>query len=360
MKKARALQILIIALLISLSIFAFISMQAKADPLDHFAFNAISSPQTAGVSFNVTITAQDSSNDTVTSYSGTPSLSDLSGTISPLITSAFVNGVWTGSVTVTAASSDSITVTDGEITGTSNSFTVNPVITVTQMGNGTIAPGTITVNYGDNQNFTVTPNTGNYIASITTDSGSVAVSSLSGQTVNFANVQADHTLTATYAPNNYTLTIHINGQGSVTPGNGTYPYNTEVTLQESSAAGWSFGGWSTDGTSSNITVTMSSNQTVTATFTENPQTTPTPTPTQTPTTATTPTATPAPTPAPTFTPTPTTTSTSKTQPSQSTPTLTLATMGQYLPIIAAAIILGAVVVGVVIRRRKSPTIIILN
>jgi cell division septation protein DedD len=73
-------------------------------------------------------------------------------------------------------------------------------ITVTQTGNGQISPGTSTVNYGGGQSFTITPNSGYYIASITTDAGSVAVTSPSGQTVSFNNVQADHTLSATFAP----------------------------------------------------------------------------------------------------------------------------------------------------------------
>ena len=105
-------------------------------------------------------------------------------------------------------------------------FAINTyTITVTQTGNGQIAPGTTTVNYGGSQSFTITPSSGYCIASITADSGSVAVTSLTGQTVSFTNVQATHTLTAVYAPKNYTLTVYTIGQGSVTPGNGTYPYN---------------------------------------------------------------------------------------------------------------------------------------
>ncbi len=87
---------------------------------------------------------------------------------------------------------------DHAITAT---FAINTYnITVTQTGNGQISPGTSTVNYGDSQSFTVTPNSGYYIASITTDAGSVAVASPSGQTVSFTNVQADHTISATFAP----------------------------------------------------------------------------------------------------------------------------------------------------------------
>ena len=72
-------------------------------------------------------------------------------------------------------------------------------ITVTQGANGVITPGTTTVNYGESQSFTITPNSGYYIASITTDAGSVTVTSPSGQTVSFSNVQAAHSITATFA-----------------------------------------------------------------------------------------------------------------------------------------------------------------
>ena len=82
----------------------------------------------------------------------------------------------------------------------SASFAINTHdITVTQGANGVITPGTTTVNYGESQSFTITPNSGYYIASITTDAGSVTVTSPSGQTVSFSNVQAAHSITATFA-----------------------------------------------------------------------------------------------------------------------------------------------------------------
>ena len=76
---------------------------------------------------------------------------------------------------------------DHAITAT---FAINTYnIAVTQTGNGQITPGTSTVNYGDSPSFTVTPSSGYYIASITTDAGSVTVTSPSGQTVSFTNVR---------------------------------------------------------------------------------------------------------------------------------------------------------------------------
>ena len=105
-----------------------------------------------------------------------------------------------GTIDEGAVTSLSITVTGP--TTVFVSFAINTyTITVTQSANGQIAPGTTTVNYGDNQNFTITPNNGYYIASIMEDSGPLMVLSPSGQTVNFTHVTASYSLTATFAPN---------------------------------------------------------------------------------------------------------------------------------------------------------------
>ena len=95
--------------------------------LDHFIFNTISSPQTAGSAFTTTITAKASNGNTVTSYTGRPTLSASTGTINPTMTGAFSNGVWTGTITTTGAGSGiTITATDSTHSGQSNSFTINP------------------------------------------------------------------------------------------------------------------------------------------------------------------------------------------------------------------------------------------
>ena len=88
-----------------------------------------------------------------------------------------VNGTSAGAVT-----SLSLTIT-GDTT-VDVSFAINTyTITVTQTANGVIAPGTTTVNYGATQSFTITPNTGYYIACLTVDGSSVAVASSSGHTL---------------------------------------------------------------------------------------------------------------------------------------------------------------------------------
>jgi uncharacterized repeat protein (TIGR01451 family) len=94
---------------------------------DHFVFDTITSPQEAGQAFAVTITAKDIDDNTLTDYSGTASLTDTTGTISPTTADSFSSGVWTGDVTISQARSEvTIDAVDGAATGTSESFDVDP------------------------------------------------------------------------------------------------------------------------------------------------------------------------------------------------------------------------------------------
>jgi hypothetical protein len=104
---------------------------------------------------------------------------------------------------------------DSSLTAT---FAINTyTITVTQTANGIIAPGTSTVNYGATSSFSITPATGYYITSITVNGSSVAVTSSSGQTVSFTNVQATHTITATFAINTFNITASAGANGAISP-----------------------------------------------------------------------------------------------------------------------------------------------
>ena len=94
--------------------------------VDHFVF-AVITTRTAGVPFNITITAKDQYDNTVTSFTGNGTLTYSSGTISPSTTTDFNNGVWSGNVTVTKSSTNAtIVFNGGGKSGTSNYFTVNP------------------------------------------------------------------------------------------------------------------------------------------------------------------------------------------------------------------------------------------
>ncbi|HEX5131681.1 MAG TPA: FlgD immunoglobulin-like domain containing protein [Candidatus Krumholzibacteria bacterium] len=102
-----------------------------ASGADHFEFNTISGPVTAGQAVTVTVRATDPSGNTVNGYSGNAILIANTGpaSISPEAI-VFNNGTWTGSMTFRGAGgSVSVTCSDFSSpphTGTSNSFVVNP------------------------------------------------------------------------------------------------------------------------------------------------------------------------------------------------------------------------------------------
>lgn len=94
--------------------------------LDHFTISNITS-QTAGVSFQITITAKDKEGNTVISYAGPVTISDLTSTIEPQSSGTFSNGQKLVSVTVTGArQNDQIRVAGSGKSGTSNDFNVGP------------------------------------------------------------------------------------------------------------------------------------------------------------------------------------------------------------------------------------------
>ncbi len=103
-----------------------VSVTVNFPPPDHFEFISVGT-QTAGTSFNITITAKDASNNLIANYIGANALNVSTGTVSPSVTGSFSNGVWIGSVTVTGAGSVVTLFTTGSgVSGTSNIFTVNP------------------------------------------------------------------------------------------------------------------------------------------------------------------------------------------------------------------------------------------
>ena len=97
--------------------------------LHHFEFSAVSTPQTAGQPFQVTINAVNIIGNTIPTYSGNLNLNVSTGseTISPQQIT-INNGVWTGQVTLTKASQfvtlNVSDMTQPPHTGSSNQFTV--------------------------------------------------------------------------------------------------------------------------------------------------------------------------------------------------------------------------------------------
>jgi Divergent InlB B-repeat domain len=93
--------------------------------------------------------------------------------------------------------------------------------TITQGSNGSISPASATVPYGGSQSFTITPDTGYHIDTVTVD-GNPVIPAPSSYT--FSNVTGTHSIAATFAINTYTISVNSPGTGSggtITPPGGT-------------------------------------------------------------------------------------------------------------------------------------------
>lgn len=87
-------------------------------------------------------------------------------------------------------------------------------ITATTGPNGHITPsGDISVNYGASQSFIITPDTNYHIRDVSVDSSSIGPQT----TFTFENVIANHTISASFAINTYTITATAGPNGSITP-----------------------------------------------------------------------------------------------------------------------------------------------
>ncbi len=95
----------------------------------------------------------------------------------------------------------------------------------------------------------------------------------SGSASTTATISGPGTVTATFTPKEYALTVNIVGSGTVAknPDQATYHYGDNVELTAYAATGWTFSGWSQDltGTTNPSTVTIDETPEVTATFTQN-------------------------------------------------------------------------------------------
>ena len=99
--------------------------------------------------------------------------------------------------------------------------------TITASANGTTSPsGEVSVNNGDNQTFTITPNSGYYISSVTVDGASKGAV----LTYTVSNVTANHTINAAFAQNS-----GVNDKDSDSGGGGGYS-GTNSTMPSASNA----------------------------------------------------------------------------------------------------------------------------
>ena len=153
------------------------------------------------------------------------------------------------------------------------SFAINTyTITASAGPNGTISPsGAVTVNYGANQTFNISPAVGFTIANVLVDG--VSVGAVSSYT--FTNVTANHTITASFASNTFTITATAGANGTISPsGAVTVNYGGNQTFNISPAVGFTIASVLVDGVSvgavSSYTFTnVTANHTITASFASN-------------------------------------------------------------------------------------------
>jgi len=88
------------------------------------------------------------------------------------------------------------------------------IITASAGANGSIAPaGAVSVNHGSDQTFTITPTAGYHVADVLVDGTSVGATTA----YTFTNVTANHTISATFAVNTYTITASAGTGGTIAP-----------------------------------------------------------------------------------------------------------------------------------------------
>jgi uncharacterized repeat protein (TIGR02543 family) len=176
---------------------------------------------------------------------------------------------WSGDLTGT--NNPQTLIIDGNKTVTAKFTLKQFTITAQVLGEGgKITPsGTITVFYGQNQTFLITPDIGYHVSDVIADGTSVG--SVSSYT--FYNINDNHIITAKFALNQYTLTINIIGGGTVSKNPDKHYYTHGETVQITAIPGqdWTFSGWSgpISGLTNPTNITITSNITVSATFTLN-------------------------------------------------------------------------------------------
>lgn len=94
--------------------------------------------------------------------------------------------------------------------------------------NGTVSPsGTVKVNHGSKQKFTVTPAKGYHILDVLVD----GISQGPINTYTFSNVTSNHTISATFEINRYSITAESSENGTITPSGTVFAeHGSELTF----------------------------------------------------------------------------------------------------------------------------------
>ncbi|MEN8756854.1 MAG: fibronectin type III domain-containing protein, partial [Desulfobacterales bacterium] len=151
-------------------------------------------------------------------------------------------------------------------------FASNPVtlhtIAASDDGHGSISPkGNVTVIEGNDQNFTITPNSGYHIADVLVDGQSVAKNSV----YEFSHVTEGHTISARFAANTFTITATPGSHGSISPGTVSVEQGSGKTFTITANSGYEIADVVVDNQSKGAVTSytfndITTNHTITATF----------------------------------------------------------------------------------------------
>jgi uncharacterized repeat protein (TIGR02543 family) len=170
---------------------------------------------------------------------------------------------WSGNA---SGSTNPLPVTMDAAKSITANFAINTyTLSLTSGGNGTLAasPVRATYDHGTNVSITATPSAGYHFTQWTGDaSGSTNPLSVT--------MNANMSITGSFAINNYPLTVNITGSGSVaqTPNQAGYDHGTTVQLTATPEVGYHLVSWSgaASGSTNPLSVLMDQPKTITATF----------------------------------------------------------------------------------------------
>ena len=246
---------------------------ASVGPIGSYSFSSVSANHTISATFalnSYTATASAGSGGSITpsgatalNYGASQSYT-IAADIGYGIADVKVDGVSVGSI---GSYSFSNINTNHTIAA---SFAINNYsITASTGAGGSITPnGATTVNYGASQAYTVTAAAGYGIADVKVDGISVGPVG----TYSFASVSANHSISATFALNSYTITASAGTGGSITPsGATTLNYGASQSYTIVAATGYGIADVKVDGASvgsvgSYSFASVSANHTISATF----------------------------------------------------------------------------------------------
>jgi len=205
------------------------------------------------------------------------------GTISPSSATVNYGANQTFSITASAGYHVSSVVVDGVSLGATTSYTFTNVtaphtiaatfavdtftITTSPGPHGTITPSSPGVAEGDDQAVTIAPYAGYHIVDVVVD----GVSQGAITTYTFLNVTANHTVSATFAINTYTITTSSGPHGSISPISPTVDFGASQTFTIAADSGYHVAGVTVDGVSqgaigSYTFISIMGNHTISASF----------------------------------------------------------------------------------------------